>query len=259
MDGMRRNQRGVVGLEGFLPRRSDLGTKGFTLVELLVVIAIVAVLAGLLLPTVETVRSSARSAVCTSNLRQLGIATVGYNSDWNGMQLPCFAPNDTTYQDIGQYSWIAKLRTYLGDDRTTTFSAPTDVRVAMCPAVPRRWGFGHNYVANGRLATSGPGMINDVVALDRIQRPSDKVLLCDTGATAGGLALTGSTSASNFSAWKPWVRFGNYPNPEFTPDFRHRRRANVLWVDGHVSSRTVGDGFVVPGSTVCFDTWWKRD
>jgi len=58
--------------------------KGFTLIELLVVIAIIAILAAILFPVFAKVREKARQTTCLSNEKQLGLAFVQYNEDYDG-------------------------------------------------------------------------------------------------------------------------------------------------------------------------------
>lgn len=55
--------------------------KGFTLIELLVVIAIIALLMGILMPTLARVRALARRAVCSTNLSGIHKAMLTYAHD----------------------------------------------------------------------------------------------------------------------------------------------------------------------------------
>ncbi len=69
------------------PRSQTTGipARAFTLVELLVVIAVIALLAALSFPALMRSRTAARATVCTSNLRQVVLATQLYWDDHGGI------------------------------------------------------------------------------------------------------------------------------------------------------------------------------
>ena len=66
----------------FAMRRLRAG-RGFTIIELLVVIAIVAILAGLLLPSLLTAKHLAHEVSCANNLKQVNVALVVYANNYD--------------------------------------------------------------------------------------------------------------------------------------------------------------------------------
>ncbi len=91
----------------------------FTLIELLVVIAIIAILAALLLPSLNKARETAKSAGCASNQKQLGLAFASYSNDYNSY-LPClnYSPSSSSATPYGWYTNILVYGGYLPKPRS---------------------------------------------------------------------------------------------------------------------------------------------
>ena len=113
--------------------------EGFTLIELLVVISIVALLIALLLPALQLARNEARTAVCGSNMRQLGIAFQTYANDHEG-RLPAYGGATGRASYHAEPLWSQTIMPYAGKEN---------------PA-PYRFHFGWN-------GPTGPGFSSDQI------------------------------------------------------------------------------------------------
>ena len=223
--------------------------KKFTLIELLVVIAIIAILAALLLPALQSAKESGRSALCLSNLKQVGLAAILYASDANE-QLPAAYNGDGCnppywFQTIAEY---AKAPEYA-----------SNYSVLTCPTAsyngtekyPRLYGpnCGQNY-KEAPIAHNGGSPAPDFrMQLKNVYRPSYLCMFMDA-AMSGDMAGQAYLFTSAPHAWFTWT--WNYDSNPYQSlpgyadldmngwddhciRFRHsnNRSANFVMVDGH--------------------------
>jgi prepilin-type N-terminal cleavage/methylation domain-containing protein len=176
---------------------------GFTLIELLVVIAIIAVLAALLLPVLSRVKASAKSAVCKSNLKQIGLALHFYVCDFAVYPLWLYEANNPT-NDIW---WGDFLTPYLGREM---------------PFCPGYGGYGYNRYGTdlqGNLSLGLGGLTNVPLPESRVMVPSE--LIASTHSGGWGNSPVGF-------GWPGLV--GGYGR------FSHQGGENAEFCDGHVES-----------------------
>ena len=181
---------------------------GFTLIELLIVIAIIAILAAILLPTIERVRARARRAQCTSQLRQIGIALVSFSHDQGG-QFPIRVSTDSggslefisRADDIGaglyfSFRHFEPLSNYL-----------SNARIFVCP-VDRR-------AEPADFATLQSNSISYFVSSSGRSGESDSIV-------SGDANLAGTAFVPGLGRRLAWTRE------------RHHLAGNVLFGDAHV-------------------------
>ena len=102
-------------------------TNAFTLVELLAVITIIAMLAGMISPSLQKVRAKAETTACQSNLRQIGTAVWLYVPD-NGNKFPCI--NNPWGEEVFTNEGATNLLGTLGPYGLTAkvLACPADLR-----------------------------------------------------------------------------------------------------------------------------------
>ena len=92
---------------------------GFTLVELLVVISIIALLLGMLLPSLGRAREIAREVLCRGNLRQVHLAARAYAENDRFGRYPLEATEHNPHRAL-----LEKLNAYRDDGLLKTFYCP---------------------------------------------------------------------------------------------------------------------------------------
>ncbi len=190
------------------PRPFPGREEAFTLIELLVVVAIIAVLAGLLLPALSSAQARARSVVCVSNLKQLGMGVAMYAGD-NRDVLPL-----TSHQGA---SWIGKLAVY---GLTNIYRCPLDTNRAR-PA---------SYAVNDFLTPRPFGAAElDFSRLTSLPSPSE---------TLHAAEARGDFEASDHFHFAD-ASAGGFTTNAFSGEvavLRHRGSANHLFADAHVET-----------------------
>ena len=242
--------------------------EAFTLIELLVVISIIAILAAMLLPAINLVRSAARQTACASQLKQLGLAMNGYAGDYNG-----FVPPVVYTPPLAQWTWDdllggggfdgRSLSTTDMDNTSIPFSQG-DNRFYRCPEDKAPDGASVTYwrrtysLPNGDNTGSGLspapwatradgngsyywGIADENWSTSLHQIPISSVLMLTempTNDARGDYNILGGDSLSTIAS----------PTWQVSREL-HRGRMNYLYCDGHVLSQRPSET-VAPGRTM---------
>lgn len=244
-----------------LPARSSTAPSrrarrtAFSLVELLVVVAILALLTGLLLPSLRGAREQARAAVCSTRLRAMATGLQFYAQEHRGRMMPLALPGGWP----PTYWWGQDTTT--GVDPTRGFLWPylsADLRddgLLECPSQPRgtldqlqgaakaitsTFGYNGYFLA----PASTPGWSFSIghrpwQRLDLVRDPARVAAFADTLILLGGKIQNSALLDPPMLYQGPgaWTA-----NSSPTTAFRHRQRANIAFVDGHVAALPAAPG-----------------
>ncbi len=236
---------------------------GFTLIELLVSIAIIAILIGILLPSLSSAQRQAKQVACAVRLGQLARAFHAYAGDHLGKAMP-LAYTDPNIIGNGPAIYWWGTNDVAGVDHTRGFVWPylgSDLRsggVYECPQQP--WG---SYIpqgaAGGITSTYGyngyylspphtPGWSFQIGGrpwrnVDDLIRPQRIFAFADCAADMG------ASQPHNNALLDPPMLFqgrGRWAaNPVPTTSFRHDDRAVIAFADGHAGAVRAKQGDIV--------------
>jgi len=227
----------------------------FTLVELLVTIAVIAILAGMLLPALNSVREKARELSCMNNQKQLGLAMAQYTSAHNDWLVPVWNGEGSEYSvDIKYRMWIGMLCGYNENTPNSVAafaasglygvawgcSSPRRIGQFSCPSDPKLLLWASNitnyhlnaYLHGGAINSFGEKAGNSR-KITQVSMPSQSVSLAE-GIKGSEIFLFGEDYSGSGSP-----RTINYT--------RHASKANFLFIDGHVTSLHYAKAMATPG------------